>query len=133
MHTYLAVEDVRAVAVSGLGGLAYKDKTEGFREKSQPEGPLKIEGETDRIYALPDSGRREIALDSQGRQTIIGSEGSASTVLWNPWVEKAARMADFGDDEWQRMLCVETANVGAAAVTLQPGEVSFMVATIATS
>lgn len=132
MHTYLAVEDVRAVAVSGLGGIGYKDKTEGFREKTQPEGPLKIEGETDRVYALPNSERREVTLKSQGRQINIGSDGSASTVLWNPWVEKAARMADFGDGEWQRMLCVETANVGAAAVTLEPGGVSFMVAMIET-
>ena len=27
--------------------------------------------------------------------------------VWNPWVDKAKRMGDFGDDEYKRMLCVE--------------------------
>ena len=30
-------------------------------------------------------------------------------------------MADFGDDEWTKMLCVETCNVGVTAVSLAPG------------
>jgi glucose-6-phosphate 1-epimerase len=30
-------------------------------------------------------------------------------------------MADFGDDEWPRMLCLETANAGANAIALPPG------------
>ena len=31
-------------------------------------------------------------------------------------------MPDFGDDEWPRMACIETANAGANAITLAPGE-----------
>jgi glucose-6-phosphate 1-epimerase len=41
-------------------------------------------------------------------------------VVWNPWIEKAKRMADFGDDEWPGMLCVEAANTGAHRITLTP-------------
>ena len=44
----------------------------------------------------------------------IAKEGSRSTVVWNPWVAKAARLADMGDDEYLRMLCVETANARPA-------------------
>lgn len=40
---------------------------------------------------------------------------------WNPGVAKAAAMADFGD-EWSQMICLEAANIGDHAVTLQPGE-----------
>ncbi|KAH7937298.1 hypothetical protein HPB49_010443 [Dermacentor silvarum] len=28
-------------------------------------------------------------------------------VIWNPWVSGAASMADFGDDEYVKMVCVE--------------------------
>ena len=30
-------------------------------------------------------------------------------VVWNPWEENAAKMSDFGDDEFPRMVCVEAA------------------------
>jgi glucose-6-phosphate 1-epimerase len=27
--------------------------------------------------------------------------------VWNPWSTKAKSMADFGDDEYKQMVCVE--------------------------
>ena len=27
--------------------------------------------------------------------------------MWNPWIENAAKMSDFGDDEYKGMVCVE--------------------------
>ena len=50
--------------------------------------------------------------------------------MWNPWIDKARAMPDFGDDEWPAMLCVETANVGEAAVPLEPGSHHTMTAVI---
>ena len=44
------------------------------------------------------------------RQITIAKNGSNSTVVWNPWIEKSARMSDFGDDEYRGMVCVETTN-----------------------
>ena len=35
-------------------------------------------------------------------------------------------MADFGDDEYHRMVCVESGNVAANAVKLAPGGVSSL-------
>ena len=57
-----------------------------------------------------------------GGPRVIGvsKQGSASTVVWNPWVAKAAALSDFGDDEWPGMLCVETANAAENALTLEP-------------
>ena len=40
----------------------------------------------------------------------------------NPWIAKAERMADFGDHEWPGMVCVESANVADARITLGPGQ-----------
>jgi glucose-6-phosphate 1-epimerase len=65
-----------------------------------------------------------------GRRIQIAKSGSRTTVVWNPWIAKAAAMPDFGDDEWPGMLCVETANVGEQAVTLAPGATHVMTTTL---
>jgi glucose-6-phosphate 1-epimerase len=128
LHTYLAVSDVRQVSISGLSGREYVDKVDGMKRKTQP-GRLTITGEIDRIYLdTPDT----VTVDDpqMNRRIFVSKEGSASTVVWNPWVEKTKRMADFGDDEWPRMLCVETANVAENAVTLAPGASHVMRAAV---
>lgn len=51
----------------------------------------------------------------------MAKRGLPDAVVWNPWVAKAAAMADFGDDEYRTMLCIEPAVAGSGAVTLQPG------------
>ncbi len=45
-------------------------------------------------------------------------QGSASAVVWNPWIDKARRMPDFGDDEYRGMICVETTNADRDRVSL---------------
>ena len=62
----------------------------------------------------------------------IDKSGSESTVVWNPWIEKSRRMADFGDDEYHTMVCVETTNAAEDAVTLAPGEMGALTAVIGT-
>ena len=64
------------------------------------------------------------------RRIVVSKTGSRSSVVWNPWVAKSAAMADFGDDEWTGMTCVETVNAADNAVTLAPGERHTMTATI---
>jgi len=41
-------------------------------------------------------------VDGRGKRTIeVAREGLPDAVVWNPWVDKAAGMADFGDEEYQ--------------------------------
>lgn len=35
----------------------------------------------------------------------------ATLVIWNPWQTKAKAMADFGDEEYKLMICVEAGSV----------------------
>ena len=43
-------------------------------------------------------------------------------MVWNPWVEKSAKMGDFGSDTGYRgMVCVESANAAGNVVTVAPG------------
>ena len=129
LHTYLAVEDVREASVSGLAQTAYFDKVDGFRRKTQDSTPIRIAGETDRIYIDTESAC--VADDPRaGRRILVEKSGSATTVVWNPWIAKAAAMADFGNEEWPRMLCIETANAADNAVTLPPGGTHEMRAVI---
>lgn len=127
LHTYLAVGDARRIAISGLDGAEFIDKADGFARKTQ-SGPVRIEGETDRIYL----STAPVAVDDPawGRRLIVEKSGSRATVVWNPHVAKAKAMADFGDDEWPAMVCVETANVGEVAVELPPGGMHAMEARI---
>lgn len=120
LHTYLAVGDVREALVTGLGGTTYIDKTDGMRRKHQGGGPLRLNGETDSVYLAT---RAACVVDDPagGRRLVVDKAGSDTTVVWNPWAAKARAMADLGDEEWLRMLCVETANAADDRVTLAPG------------
>ena len=120
---------MRDVRVLGLEGTGYLDKTEGMARRPGAPEPAAISAETDRVY-LDTTATVTIEDPGWGRRVVISKTGSATTVLWNPWSAKARAMPDFGDDEWPGMLCVETANVGAQAVTLAPATTHLMTTTL---
>ena len=117
LHTYLGVSDVREVQVDGLDGATYADKTSGGALVRQ-EGPVVFTGETDRVYR----SSADVSVRDGARTMVVATTNSQNTIVWNPWVAKAAAMSDFGDEEWPTMVCVETANVADDAVVLAPGE-----------
>ena len=128
LHTYFSVGDVRQVKVTGLEGTNYIDKTDALKRKPQT-GPITIESETDRVY-LNTQSVCVIDDPSLARRITVAKHGSNATVVWNPWIAKSKAMADFGDDEWPTMLCVETVNAGESQITLKPGETHAMIARI---
>ncbi len=119
LHTYFDVADVRRASIEGLAGAAFIDKTDGSATKTQ-SGALTFTAETDRLFQGTTSACT-IVDPVLGRRIVVAKKGSRSTVVWNPWVAKAARMPDFGDDEWPSMLCIEAANAADHRVTLAPG------------
>ncbi len=128
LHTYLAVEDARSVEITGLDGVEYIDKTDSLARKKQ-EGAIRYTAETDRVYVNTESVCR--LDDPAGKRAIeVAKSGSATTVIWNPWIAKAAALADFGDDEWPRMACIETANAGENTVRVAAGATHRMTATV---
>lgn len=119
LHTYFEVSDVRQVAIHGLGGLPYIDKVDGGQRKRQT-GPVTIAGEVDRIYL--DSVADCVIDDPRWRRRIrVSKQGSRSTVVWNPWIDKAAKMGDLGPQGYLNMVCVESANAPDDTVTVAPG------------
>jgi glucose-6-phosphate 1-epimerase len=132
MHTYLTVGDIEAVSIEGLADTTYLDKMNSGASTPQDDAPIRFTGETDRVY-LDTEAACTIHDPALGRQLAIAKTGSAATVVWNPWINKAKAMADFGDDEWPGMVCVETCNVAEEAITLAPGATHTMTAKISTT
>jgi glucose-6-phosphate 1-epimerase len=129
LHSYFAVSDVHNVFIQGLSGTTFIDKTDQMLRKKDQEQMLRLAGETDRVYVNTDSICR--IFDVSAKRCIkIVKTNSATTVVWNPWIEKAKTMSDLGEGEWQRMLCIETANAADNAITLGPGGVHRMSASI---
>ena len=119
LHTYFQVGDIGKVRVLGLEGADYIDKVDGSALKTQT-GPVTINGEVDRIYTgVTDA----LVIDdaSLGRSIHITSQGCSTAVVWNPWAETAASMADLDDDDYKKMICVETANAGPETVEIAAG------------
>jgi glucose-6-phosphate 1-epimerase len=80
-----------------------------------------IVSETDRVY-LNTGDAVELEDPVLRRRTHVTKENSRTTVVWNPWVQKARALSDLGDDEWAQMICIETSNVADFALDLPPGE-----------
>lgn len=119
LHTYLHIGDIHQVKVQGLENLSYLDKVAGGTEKQQI-GDVIIAEEVDRIYLnVPP----ELIVDDPAlnRKIIIHSEGNRTAIVWNPWADSSATMADLGDLDYQKFICVETANAASDVVELQPG------------
>ena len=120
LHTYFAVGDVRQVQIQGLDNTDYLDKVDGFTQKRQ-RGAITISNEVDRVYVDTES---ECVIEdaSWQRRIHIRKRGSRSTVVWNPWQEKADAMGDLGTQGYLSMLCVESANAMHNAIDIAAGE-----------
>lgn len=129
LHAYYRVGDAGKTSISGLDHTQYLDKTDSFREKTQ-NGDVLIKAETDRVYLNTEKPLR-LVDGVLHRKTVVTKENSRTTVIWNPFPEKAAAMKDLGQDQWKSMLCIEVTNVGEYAVELAPGEQHRMVARVA--
>ena len=129
LHTYFAVEDIAATSIVGLKGHSYLDKVANFAKKKETGDAIRITSEVDRIY-LDASGTVDIEDARLGRVIRVEKKNSASTVVWNPWIAKAQQMPDFGNEEYQQMVCVESGNVNVNKLTLAPGKRSTLKVTL---
>lgn len=128
LHSYFTVKEIGGIAINGLDGVKYLDRAPGGADAVQ-SGDIAIRAETDRIYvSAPDEATIEDA--ALGRRIKVVKEGAPDVVVWNPWIEKAARLPDMDDDDYLRFVCVETAFTSPA--TLAPGEKRRVRAALAT-
>ncbi|KAF9406138.1 hypothetical protein BGZ94_003229 [Podila epigama] len=124
LHTYFLIPDATTVKVIGLSGVDYTDKV--LQTTGRQNGEVVIRGEVDSVYANVKGSNLEIHYGGEnsgaGKGVGIRKNNLGDIVVWNPWVEKAAGMADFGDQEYEKMICVEAGQV-AEFVALAAGDV----------
>ncbi len=121
LHTYFEVGDCTAISIGGLKGVSYLDRVDHFANKLETGQVIRIASEVDRTF-LDASGPVEILDPVFGRRILVEKQGSASTVVWNPWIAKSQQMPDFGNEEYRNMVCVESGNVAANEIKLPPGQ-----------
>jgi glucose-6-phosphate 1-epimerase len=131
LHTYFEVGEIGSVSIAGLKGVEYLDKVGGSAKKTETNEVIRIASEVDRVY-MDTTGDVEIRDAKLKRSIRVKKEGSQSTVVWNPWIEKAKAMADFGDEEYLKMVCVESGNVGRNKLTIAPGKNATMTVELVT-
>ncbi len=118
LHTYLRLGDVHRAVVMGLEQVPFLDQLTG-QVHSARGIPIRFTEETDRIYQ---GAAKMIVVEDPvyRRRVMLQSSDSQSTIVWNPWIAKSKRMADFGDDEYLTMCCIETANVRENRIEIGP-------------
>jgi glucose-6-phosphate 1-epimerase len=119
LHTYNRVADAQHVRVLGLDTVRFLDNTDSNSEKVQ-RGDVAITSQTDSAY-INTRNTVELVDPQMQRRIRLTKSNSLTTVVWNPWREKASEMRDLGNDEWTQFLCVEASNILVDAVDLAPG------------
>jgi len=149
-HTYLRVHGAKASVdsdacnVAGLDGYAVDDKITGAKYVLDGKGDQKPiismdDQEVDRIYTPPPGkptvdvvvctggNGEKVRLTASAQADGDGQENPmVSAVVWNPHVQKAKGMGDYGDEEYNEMVCVEPGILSGEGRCLKPGgEVVF--------
>jgi glucose-6-phosphate 1-epimerase len=121
LHTYFNIGAVQQVQITGdLAHLPFLDQLAAITHPPHPF-PIAFNAETDRIYQ---GTARNIQIHDLANHRLITlhSQNSHSTIVWNPWIAKSIRMPDFGDQEYLRMCCIETANVRQNGISIAPND-----------
>ena len=126
LHTYNRVSDVQHVRLHGLDTVSFLDNTDSNKEKAQ-RGDVAIASQTDSAY-LNTRNTVELSDPNMRRRIRLAKANSLTTVVWNPWREKASELQDLADSEWTRFMCVEASNILDAAVHLEPRQEHRMTA-----
>ena len=110
------------VSIQGLKDLSYVDKTlEGAPTLKEEREAVTLSSFTDRVYlSAPDSISVQ-GLGSSGGSLSFSKTNLPDCVVWNPWEERAAKMADLGAENWAGFVCVEAGQC-VTPITLGAGQ-----------
>ncbi|KAJ1791057.1 hypothetical protein LPJ59_005056 [Coemansia sp. RSA 2399] len=119
MHTYFRVPAIADTVVAGLKGVVYADKVKGTDGVEEERVDVTVDANEDRVYKdVPGI----VSVGYGNERVLVRRFNFKDIVLWNPWAEKAAEMSDFGNAEYNEMICVEVGTV-SSKVSLCPGQV----------
>uniref|UniRef100_A0A3Q7F2B7 glucose-6-phosphate 1-epimerase n=1 Tax=Solanum lycopersicum TaxID=4081 RepID=A0A3Q7F2B7_SOLLC len=120
LRNYLSVSDISEVRVEGLETLDYFDNLQRGERYTEQADAITFDSETDRVY-LSTPTKTAIIDHEKKRTYVLQKEGMADAVVWNPWDKKAKSLPDLGDQDYKKMLCVDSAAV-ETPIILKPSE-----------
>ena len=95
LHTYFRVRDALQARVLNLSGTTYFDSLQGRVRCTEAADAVVFDKEVDRIYlAVP--SRLQLVDAVASRTFTLETRALPDAGVWNPWIAKAAAMADFG-------------------------------------
>jgi len=115
LHTYFNISDIYHVEISGVDK---KPCFDALTQKTEPFfGNITFNQEFDRVFQnLHDN----LLLKDKNRTLEIQSSGSSSAVIWNPWIDKCAKMSAMQAEAYKEFVCIESANAYEDFRVLQP-------------
>ncbi|MFY0641268.1 MAG: D-hexose-6-phosphate mutarotase [Bermanella sp.] len=116
LHTYLGVNKIEDVRISGAHQHSYVDALDRWQSKQQ-NGHITIKQEVDRVY----TGAIDYGF-FDGKNNVSLTSSSASSVVWNPWINKSKTLSQFPHTAYKNMLCIESGNILDDVVTLKENE-----------
>ncbi|KAJ3217666.1 hypothetical protein HDU67_007489 [Dinochytrium kinnereticum] len=119
LHTYFGVQDLANMKITNLTGGTFVDKVANGASFTETNEHVTIAGEVDRVYENVKAS--DLSIIDGSNTTKVAFSGFNDIVVWNPWIEKAKGMADFQDDGYLNMVCVEAGKV-SSSVSLGPSE-----------
>lgn len=120
LRNYLSVSDISEVRVEGLETLDYFDNLQQGERFTEQADAITFDCETDRVY-LSTPTKTAIIDHEKKRTYVLQKEGMPDAVVWNPWDKKSKSLPDLGDEDYKKMLCVDSAAV-ETPITLKPSE-----------
>ncbi len=113
LHSYFSVADCTLTKVGNLPAQFY-DKTVDM-ECTDHSTVCHFHAEVDRIYHAP---AKTVQLIQPHQTLDIAQQGQDSTVVWNPGEEKTRQSNDIPAAQWNKFVCVESADLSLKAKQL---------------
>ena len=117
-HSYFPAQ-TKIAQIYGLENENYIDQLNGNSLQIQKDEEISFHAELDRIY--PET-RGNFILKQNEHDSISIQSSAKSAVIWNPWIEKSARLTDVHDDAWQDFVCIECGQIATQMRQLNAGE-----------
>jgi glucose-6-phosphate 1-epimerase len=105
LHTYFSVSNIQNIKIKGLENKFYFDTL--LDDKHKESKSIEINAEIDRVYIDTED---EVYLVDGSRTIKLQTVGSASTIVWNPWIEKCSKMSYMSKNAYKEFVCIESAN-----------------------
>jgi glucose-6-phosphate 1-epimerase len=129
VHSYYKVPHIKDAKIQGLEGGTLIDFLENRSQSTESRTDVTIERATDRVYQNT-SNTLHLISANDSRIISIEKSGYRDTVVWNPWQEGNASIADLAEGDFLNFVCIESGNV-VEPIQLDPGKEHLSVQTVA--